>query len=129
MASRDLLRAYADAWLAGDLETVLGLYADDFVLHYFGTSPLAGTHTGKEAALAALAAATTRSDRELLAIDDVMGGDSLGAIVAHERLGQGDEAREARRLLLYRTDDSHLLECWLYDEDQRFVDALWSREG
>jgi hypothetical protein len=22
---------------------------------------------------------------------------------------------------------THLLRCWLYDEDQRFVDTLWSR--
>ncbi|MFM8762165.1 MAG: hypothetical protein ACKOFC_02690 [Solirubrobacterales bacterium] len=42
----DTLRAYADAWLAGDLEQVLGSYHDEIVLHYMGESPLAGTHVG-----------------------------------------------------------------------------------
>lgn len=33
-----------------------------------------------------------------------------------------------QRVLVYRVLDGKLRECWLYDEDQRFVDALWSRE-
>lgn len=122
----DVLRRYADAWQAGDLAQVLALYHDDFVLHYFGESPLAGTHKGKDAALQVLGQATARSHRVLVDVVDVLAGADLGALVVVERLGEGDQAREIQRVLLYRVRDGQLGECWLYDQDQRFVDQLWS---
>jgi hypothetical protein len=118
----DVLRRYADAWTAGDLATVLDLYHDDFVLHYFGESPLAGTHEGKDAALQALGLATARTDRVLVKVVDVLAGAELGALVVVENLA----GREVQRVLLYRVLDGKLGECWLYDQDQRFVDRLWS---
>ena len=125
--TRQVLQAYAAAWLASDLDAVLAAYHDDIELHYLGDSPLAGTHVGREAALAALGQASVRSERTLVAVEDVLVGDSLGALVAIEDLG--DPPRRVRRVLLYRVLESRLRECWLFDEDQRFVDGLWSREG
>ncbi len=120
----DTVRRYADAWKANDIATVFDLYHDDFVLHYFGDNPLAGDHVGKEAAIATLVEATQRSGRQLDAIEDVLGGDTYAAIVARE--GVGDPLRVVRRVFVYTVRDSKLAECWLYDEDQRFVDGLWS---
>lgn len=122
-----VLKAYAAAWLASDLDAVLAAYHDDIELHYLGDSPLAGTHVGREAALAALGQASVRSERTLVAVEDVLVGDSLGALVAIEDLG--DPPRRVRRILLYRVLEGRLRECWLFDEDQRFVDGLWSREA
>ena len=122
-----VLKAYAAAWLASDLDAVLAAYHDDIELHYLGNSPLAGTHVGREAALAALGQASVRSERTLVAVENVLVGDSFGALVAIEDLG--DPPRRVRRVLLYRVLESRLRECWLFDEDQRFVDGLWSREG
>lgn len=122
----ETLRAYADAWLAADLEQVLGSYHDDIVLHYMGESPLAGTHTGKEAVFAVLGQASYRTSRKLLEVEDVLVGENLGALLAIEELG--DPPRRVRRVLLYRVQDGKLRECWLYDEDQRFVDELWSTD-
>ncbi|NDF68631.1 MAG: nuclear transport factor 2 family protein, partial [Actinobacteria bacterium] len=31
-------------------------------------------------------------------------------------------------VLLYRVQDEKPRECWLFDEDQRFIDQLWSKE-
>ena len=31
-----------------------------------------------------------------------------------------------RRVFLYTVRDGKLAECWLYDEDQRFIDSLWN---
>lgn len=122
-----VLKAYAAAWLASDLDAVLAAYHDDIELHYLGDGPLAGTHVGREAALAALGQASVRSERTLVAVEDVLVGDSLGALVAIEDLG--DPPRRVRRILLYRVLEGRLRECWLFDEDQRFVDGLWSREA
>jgi len=121
-----VLKAYAAAWMAGDLEAVLAAYHDDIQLHYMGQSPLAGTHAGRDAAFAALGQASLRTARKLIEVEDVLVGESLGALLAVEDLG--DPPRRVRRVLLYRVQDDKLRECWLYDEDQRFVDGLWSRE-
>jgi len=124
--TEQVLRAYAQAWLADDLGAVLDAYHDDVELHYMGESPLAGTHVGRDAALAALGQASLRTDRRLVAVEDVLVGDTLGALIAVEDLG--DPPRRVRRVLCYRVQDAKLRECWLYDEDQRFVDRLWSQE-
>ena len=122
-----VLQAYAKAWLASDLEKVLGSYHDDIELHYMGKSPLAGSHRGRDAAFAALGLASIRTSRVLVSIEDVLVGESLGALIVVEDLG--DPPRRVRRVLLYRVQDEKLRECWLFDEDQRFVDDLWSQEG
>ena len=122
----ETLRAYAAAWMAGDLEQVLGSYHEDIVLHYMGESPLAGTHAGKEAVLSVLGQASYRASRKLIEVEDVLVGENLGALLAIEDLGE--PPRRVRRVLLYRVQDGRLRECWLYDEDQRFIDELWSSD-
>ena len=106
-----VLRAYAKAWLESDLEKVLASYHEDIELHYMGESPLAGTHRGRDAAFAVLAQASTSTARKLIAVEDL-----------------GDPAKRVRRVLLYRVQDEKLRECWLFDEDQRFIDQMWSKE-
>ena len=120
-----VLRAYAQAWLAADLEKVLASYHEDIELHYMGESPLAGTHRGRDAAFAVLAQASTRTARKLIDVEDVLAGESLGALIAVEDLG--DPPQRVRRVLLYRAQDGKLRECWLFDENQRFIDAMWSK--
>lgn len=124
--TQQVLSAYAKAWMAADLDAVLAAYHDDIELHYLGQSPLAGTHAGRDAALSALGLASTRARRQLIAVEDVLVGEALGALIAIEDLGE--PPRRVRRVLLYRVEDGKLRECWLFDEDQRFVDQLWSRE-
>ena len=122
-----VLRAYAKAWLASDLEKGLASYHDDIELHYMGQSPLAGTHRGRDAAFTVLAQASTRTARKLINVEDVLVGESLGALIVVEDLGS--PARRVKRVLLYRVQDEKLRECWLFDEDQRFIDSMWSKEG
>ena len=122
----DTVRRYADAWAANDITAVFDAYHDDFVLHYFGHSPLAGDHVGKEAAISVLVEATRRSERQLDAIEDVLSGDTFGAIIAREGVGSPDDLQVIRRVFLYQVRDGKLAECWLYDDDQRAVDELWS---
>jgi hypothetical protein len=120
-----VLRAYAEAWLTSDLEKVLASYHDDIELHYMGESPLAGTHRGRDAAFTVLGQASVRTNRKLIDVEDVLVGESLGALIAVEDLGE--PAQRVRRVLLYRVQDEKLRECWLFDENQRSIDAMWSQ--
>lgn len=121
---RAALDRYVGAWQAGDLATVTGCYHDGFTLNYFGCNALSGRHVGKAAALAVLADFTRRSQRQLLEIAAVMAGETRGAVIARERLGSGDSAFEAERVLVYTVADGKLAECWVYDGDQPAIDRL-----
>ena len=119
------LRRYVDAWTAGDLEGVLGAYAEDFTLHYFGSSEFAGVHVGRDAATQALLAVTTRAPRTLVDVEAVLVDDDGGALVVTETLERGGESATVRRVFRYRISGGLLRECWSYDEDQRLVDHVW----
>ncbi|WCM25475.1 nuclear transport factor 2 family protein [Sphingomonas sp. QA11] len=121
---RTVLTRYASAWCAGDLQAITSCYHDDFTLHYFGTSPLAGVHRGKGAALTALADFSRRSRRRLIEISDIAVGAKRGVILAREEISIGGRAVEIERTLIYTVRDSLLFECWVLDEDQRLIDEM-----
>ena len=121
---RRAVSGYAAAWLAGDRETMLASYHDDFTLHYFGRNPLAGIHRGKPAALAILAEVTRRSNRKLSGIVDVMAGPERGALLVREIFQRDGKTAEVERLLVYSVRDDLLWQCWVYDQDQALVDAF-----
>jgi hypothetical protein len=124
-----MLRRYAEAWLAGDLDTVLAAYGEDFVLHYFGASEFAGDHVGRDAALAVLAAVSVRAPRTLQSVDDILVSDDGGALVVTETLERDGEAVTLHRVLRYRISHGQFRACWLLDEQQEVVDHLWRPEG
>lgn len=115
-------RRYADAWVAGDFPAMMATYADDFVLHWFGENPAARTYRGKPEAIPALLDFTKRTGRRLVGIVDVMAGAERAVIIARESLTAGGETREVERALVYRVEGGLLAECWVYDQDQRFID-------
>jgi ketosteroid isomerase-like protein len=125
-AVRGAVARYATAWLAGDRAALAACYHDDFTLHYAGRNPLAGTHRGKAAALAALAEVARRANRKLLGVDDIMAGPQRGAILARESFSRNGRTAELERLLVYAVRDGLLSECWVYDRDQAMVDAFFA---
>jgi len=127
MTPLEVTRRYAEAWAAGDATTVVASYADDIVLHWFGQNPLAGDHVGKAAALAALGKMFAATKRGAPTIHDVLGSDTHTAILAQEQWMDGDTPITVNRVLVFHVRDDKLTECWVYDEDQRMVDALLSR--
>ena len=125
MASEvEVLRKYVDAWSTGDLAGAFAMYSDDFTLHYLGNNPLTGIHEGKEAALAALGAFTVTTQRAMVGVDAVLGGDGYASFIAREVFHAAAEPREVRRVFLYRIENDLLAECWVFYEDQALIDEL-----
>jgi ketosteroid isomerase-like protein len=127
-ANRTVLERYAAAWLAGDLPGIIGSYHDEFILHYHGTSDLAGTYVGKEASLRALVEFSQRSERRLVEVTDILVGQTGGALLVRESLGAGDMRFETDRVLVYRVRADLLAECWVYDTDTARVDGVLGSE-
>ena len=126
MTESEVVRAYLDAWTSGDLAGAFAMYSDDFTLHYLGNNPLSGTHVGKDAALAALGTFTATTQRAMVGIDAVFGGDGYGGFIARERFHAAEDPADVRRVFLYRIQDDQLAECWVYDEQQALIDRLLS---
>ena len=118
------LDRYVAAWQAGNLPALVACYHDDFTLHYFGRSPLAGTHRGRPAALRVLAEVSRRTNRRLVSILDVMAGRRQGAVIARETFQRDGLKAELDRVLVYTVQDGQLHECWVYDSDQELVDRF-----
>ena len=121
-----VVRAYTDAWLAGDLTTVLDLYHDDLVLHYGGSNPLTGDHHGKDAAITALLIVQAKTERVPIEVIGVLESDEHASAWVRERWIVDGEPVELMRLLVYRVADRKLAECWLFDHDQALVDRVLS---
>ena len=121
-----VVKRYAEAWVANDLRAIIESYHDDVVFHYFGRSPLAGTHRGKTACLAILKQVREKTNRRLVSVRDVLAGEHFGLIIAVERFERSSESVEIERMLRYSVRDGKLAECWIYDEDQRLVDEYWA---
>ncbi len=121
-----VVKRYAEAWVANDLRAIIESYHDDVVFHYFGRSPLAGTHRGKTACLAILKQVREKTNRRLVSVRDVLAGEHFGLIIAVERFERLGESVEIERMLRYSVRDDKLAECWIYDEDQRLVDEYWA---
>ena len=125
-ATRETIDRYVDAWKRGDVGGMVDCYGDDFTLHYFGKSPLAGDHVGRPAALAALGKASVSTGRKLVEVHDVLVSDDHAVVMVKERFDHGGKTLEVSRVFVYHTQDGKLSECWLYDDDQRAVDEFWS---
>lgn len=124
-ANHALIATYARAWEAGDAPTLVGLYHDDIVLHWFGQNPLAGDHVGKPAALSALFKLGQLTNRKVK-VHDILAGPGHAAILAHETWERDGRTMEVDRVLVFHLRDGKLSECWVYDEDQRAVDEFWA---
>ena len=121
-----VLKGYADAWAASDFATVMNAYHDEIVFHYSGRNPFAGTHRGKSACLAVLKQVREKSNRQLIEIQDVMAGDQFGVVLARECFERDGRRVVLNRVFKYVVRDGKLSECWVYDEDQPMIDALWT---
>lgn len=118
------VQRYAKAWAAGDLAEIFACYGDGFTLHYAGRNALSGDHVGKAAALATLADFSRRTERQLVAVVDVMAGAERGVVIAREALGRGAERVEVERTLVYRVQGGRFSECWVHDTDPALIDRL-----
>ena len=76
------------------------------------------------ASLAILAEVTSRTNRKLLGIVDIIAGPERGALLVRERFERDGKAAELERLLVYAMRDGLLGECWVYDQDQALVDTF-----
>lgn len=129
-----VVRSYCDAWMRGDAMAVLEHYHRDLTLVWPGRHRFAGVHDGQAAAIDALLALQTITNRTPTEIVDVLVGEHCVAVVADERwtVDPDDataESIEVRRALDYTIVDGKLRTCRVYEADQPIIDDWIARFG
>ncbi len=119
----DVVRAYCRAWTRGDAAAITALYHDELTLIWPGRHRLAGRHTGRDAALAALLELQSITNRVPVEIVDVLAGERSVIAIAIERWSGEGEVVDVRRALEYTIADGKLRTCRVYEADQPTVDA------
>jgi uncharacterized protein len=124
--NEDLLRRGYEAFAAGDIDTVLSVFADDIVWHVGGSSQIAGDYRGHQEVLGffgklmELSGGTFRVDVHDLLANDVHG---VALVTAH---GERDDQRlEARQANIFHLADGKATEFWGFAEDQEALDKFF----
>lgn len=123
-----LIHRYIDAWMAGDVETAIGCYADDVVLHIEGNHPLAGVYRGKQAVRGYIdkLVEVTGGNVQLVKPYGVLVNDTQAVDMVRSRFRRGDKTLELNRTVVYRLHEGKIREFWVHDDDQEAVDEFFA---
>src|SRR5436190_289021 len=109
-----LMARYRQAWEDNDIDALFACYHPDFTIHYFGNSPVAGAHVGRDAFMQVLAETYRRSKRRLIEVVDVVAGPHRAMVLVRERFSRDGKTAEVDRCMVYSFADEALRECWVY---------------
>jgi uncharacterized protein len=125
--NEDLLRKGYNAFDAGNLETVLGLFADDIKWHVSGRSPLAGIYKGREEVLGffeKLGELTEGTFR--LEVQDVLANEGLGVVLTKELGQHAGRTLDVDTVHVWTIEEGKLTEFHDRPADQYASDAFFS---
>ncbi len=113
-----LLRKATEALNSGDMETFLGLHADDVVLHVTGRNAFSGTMKGKGEMASVF-------ERQMQVLDgppqfelhDVLVSDDHGVILGVQRATRGGKTLESKAAIVTHIDAGKFTEVWVFPDD------------
>lgn len=129
MGAAQVMERYVDRVRAADFDGAFGMFAEDVVFRIPGSSPLAGEHHGREAAIGHLRKARELSHRAEIEVDviDALVSEERFALVVAERFRTDDGPVEIRRANVYRVRGDEICEISIFEADQAAADALFAR--
>lgn len=117
----ELARREIELVEAGDDEGVVGLYAPDFVLHYPGRNPLAGTYQDVKDFLAQIGRLFEGGsvEREL---HDALGTDEHAVQLLRVTATAQGRTHTWRAVIVMHVRDGQFTEAWFHFDDQYALD-------
>lgn len=126
-ANEDLLRRGYAAFAAGDIDTVLGVFADDIAWHISGQSQISGDYHGHQEVvgffgrLMELTGGTFR-----LEVHDVLANDTHGAVLVTVYAQRDGEQFEMREVHTWHLAGGKATEFWAFEDDTAETDRFFS---
>jgi ketosteroid isomerase-like protein len=125
--NEDLLRKGYAAFGEGDLDTVMGLFADDIKWHVPGRNPLAGDYSGKEEVGAFLGRAMELTNGTFrVDVHDVLANDDHGVALVHSTAERDGKSLDSNDVHVWHIRDGRATEQWIHPGDQYAADDFWS---
>lgn len=128
--NEELLRKGYAAYEKGDVETVMGLFADDILWHSPGRSPISGDHKGKEELMAFFGKKMELSEgtfRER--VEDVLANDNQAIGLVTFLAERGRKTLQMRTVHVVKVQEGKVTQFSEYYSDQHVWDAFWSSNG
>jgi len=125
--NEELLRKGTDALNSGDMQTFLGMHADDVVIHIAGQSQFAGDHAGKDKAFGVLQQQMQMLDGPpQFEMHDVLANDTHGVILGTQHASRGGKQFDDRQVVVLHIEDGKITEVWVSSDDQAAEKEFWS---
>jgi uncharacterized protein len=125
--NEDLLRRGYAAFGAGDLDTVMQLFAEDISWHIGGSSQVAGDYHGHQEVigffgrLIELTGGTFHLD-----IHDILANDEHGTALVTAHGDRDGRAYSVREVNIWHLSGGKATEFWAFAEDQQALDQLFA---
>jgi ketosteroid isomerase-like protein len=123
----ELTRKGYAAFNSGDIEVVMNLLADDVVWHVFGSGPLAGDHTGKQAVMELFGRYLQLLDSQVTDVHDILANDQHTVVMATLSLSRKGQSVEHRVTdVIHPDSEGRVKEFWRFFDDVGKSDAFIS---
>lgn len=119
-----LLRDADEAQIAGDMETFMGSFADDVVVHIGGRSSFAGEYKGKDQFAELFGRFMERVPGYTFEPHAYLADDEHGVILQRSHLKRGDESLDSNDAFVCHFRDGKIAEFWLLSENEYAVDEF-----
>jgi uncharacterized protein len=118
------LHHYLTAWGNGDVMTVLGCYHERLELRWPGTHRLSGTHTGRDAAVVALADLQAATGRLLSEVRSITPADGFADVEVVEQWTVDGAPIDLPRRLRFGVEDGRIAWCEVVELEPDRVDRI-----
>ncbi|WP_104043458.1 nuclear transport factor 2 family protein [Arthrobacter sp. ZGTC412] len=122
-----VVRRGYEAFNGGDMETLMGLFADDAVYHVGGSGGLAGDKQGKKAIMAYFAELFTLSGGTAkVELQDVIAGERHTVSVQSAEAQRNGKSMKQNGVLVFTLRDGKVTEVREFQEDTAKATDFWS---
>src|SRR5712691_1271416 len=118
--NEEIARSATEALSKRDIETFLGLHADDTVLHFPGRGPMAGDHRGKDGL-------TKLFQQQMQILDappeidthDILANDDHAVVLNNVRASRGGQTLDQQQVVVMHIKGGKIAEVWLQFSEQQ----------
>ncbi|WP_026554965.1 nuclear transport factor 2 family protein [Arthrobacter sp. 35W] len=123
----DLVRRGYEAFVAGDVETLGGLFADDAVWHVAGSNALSGPKEGRDAILAYFGELAAQTQGSLAVnLDEIIGGEDHTVALQHNTAERDGKTLDSKGAFVFEVRDGKISEAREFFTDTAQGDDFWS---
>jgi hypothetical protein len=125
-SNEDLLRRGYEAFAAGDIPTVLSMFADDIAWHVGGSNQTSGNYHGHQEVVGFFTRLMDLSGRSFcLDVHDILANDTHGTVLATAYAQRDEQELVAREVNIWHVADGKATEFWTFAEDQAAIDKFF----